>query len=83
MSWLLFAGLTGSSVTKNDREKQYGFYNNNVLNLELIPYHSRGITLPGKLNVAQSTYLRSRLIDNIDFIATRTGPNARASTIQW
>jgi hypothetical protein len=39
-----------------------------LTNLELIPYHSRGIVLPNKFSTHQVDYLRSRLTNNLNFI---------------
>ena len=36
--------------------------------MELVPYHSRGITLPPRLNSQQLNYLIERLEENIHFI---------------
>lgn len=59
----LLAGLTGDqSKTKWDLFDSY------LTNLELIPYHSEGITLPSKLSSSQLDYMKIRLKANLDFI---------------
>jgi hypothetical protein len=45
--------------------KLFDYY---LTNLELIPYHSEGITLPSKLSSAQLDYLKFRFRANLDFI---------------
>ena len=59
----LLAGLIGDqSKSKWDL---FDFYQSN---LELIPYHSEGITLPSKLSSSQLDYMNIRLKGNLDFI---------------
>ncbi len=43
-------------------------FNSCLTNMDLIPYHSRGIALPTRLNNYQLNYLSERLNENIDFI---------------
>lgn len=40
-----------------------------IANIELIPYHSRGISLPSNLKENQLVYLKNRFIENLDFLA--------------
>jgi hypothetical protein len=39
-----------------------------LVNLELIPYHSEGITLPSKLSKPQLEYIKRRFETNLNFI---------------
>jgi hypothetical protein len=59
----LLAGLTG-----DQSKSKWDLFDYYLTNLELIPYHSEGITLPSKLSSAQLDYLKFRLRANLDFI---------------
>jgi hypothetical protein len=59
----LLAGLTGDQ--SRSKWELFGSY---LTNLELIPYHSEGITLPSILSSSQLDYLKNRLRANVDFI---------------
>jgi hypothetical protein len=65
--WYLLSGLmhNPSEYTISNKWK---FFNSYLINMELIPYHSGGISLPTRLNDYQLNYLSERLEDNINFI---------------
>jgi hypothetical protein len=50
-----------------------------LVNLELIPYHSEGITLPSKLSKPQLEYIKRRFETNLNFII-QFRPNYLSST---
>jgi hypothetical protein len=58
----LLAGLTGAQ----DKSK-WDIFDSYLTNLELIPYHSEGLTLPSRLS-SHLDYLQTRLRRSIDFI---------------
>lgn len=62
--WLLFSGIIGSKSERID----WNFFDSNVTNLNLIPYHSQGINISSFLTAKQFEYLKSRLELNLDFI---------------
>jgi len=59
----LLAGLTG-----NQSKSKWDLFDSYLTNLELVPYHQEGITLPFKLLSSQLDYLKFRLRANLDFI---------------
>jgi hypothetical protein len=59
----LLAGLTGV-----ENKSRWTIFDSYLTNLELIPYHSEGLTLPSRLSSSQLDYLQTRLRRNIDFI---------------
>ena len=59
----LLAGLTG-----DQGKSKWDLFDSYLTNLELIPYHSEGITLPSKLSSSQLDYMNIRLKGNLDFI---------------
>jgi hypothetical protein len=63
MNW--FRKLFDYYLIMNWFGKLFDYY---LTNLELIPYHSEGITLPSKLSSAQLDYLKFRFRANLDFI---------------
>lgn len=70
--WYLLTGLTRNPKEHKINDK-WKFFSSCLTNMELIPYHSRGIALPTSLNSHQLNYLTERLGDNINFI-TRFKP---------
>lgn len=62
--WLLFCGL----MNYEKREIDWSFFDSSVTNLNLIPYHSRGISIPSTLSDMQLAYLKTRLQSNLKFI---------------
>lgn len=65
--WYLLNGLTNNPQEHRISDK-WKFFNLHLTNMELIPYHSRGIVLPRTLNDYQLDYLMKRLHENINFI---------------
>jgi len=65
--WYLLKGLTHNPIEHKINDK-WKFFNSHLTNMELIPYHSRGIVLPTRLNTYQLNYLTERLDENINFI---------------
>jgi hypothetical protein len=59
----LISGLTGQQ-----KQTKWELFESYLTNLELIPYHSEGITLPSKFSSSQWDYLRVRLKSSLDFI---------------
>ena len=57
-----------SGLTEEQKKSKWELFDPYLMNLELIPYHSEGITLPNKLSTDQLDYLRSRLTNNLNFI---------------
>jgi hypothetical protein len=54
--------------TGDQSKSKWDLFDSYLTNLELIPYHSEGITLPSRLSSPQRDYLGIRLRDNLDFI---------------
>lgn len=65
--WYLLTGLTNNPQEHRINDK-WKFFNSYLTNMELIPYHSRGIVLPTILKKDQRSYLTERLNENINFI---------------
>jgi hypothetical protein len=65
--WYLLTGLTSNPFEHRISDK-WKFFSSYLTNMELIPYHSRGIVLPRILNDYQLNYLTKRLYENINFI---------------
>ncbi|WP_458744680.1 hypothetical protein [Candidatus Nitrosocosmicus sp. T] len=65
--WYLLTGLTNNPIEHKINNK-WKFFDSYLTNMELIPYHSRGIALPIILNNYQPNYLSERLDENINFI---------------
>jgi hypothetical protein len=61
--WQLLSGLT-----EEQKKSKWELFDSYLTNLELIPYHSQGITLPNKFTTRQLDYLTSRLTNNLNFI---------------
>jgi|SRR5215211_511862 len=59
----LLAGLTGAQ-----NKSKWDIFDSYLTNLELIPYHSEGLTLQSRLSSSQLDYLETRLRSNLDFI---------------
>jgi hypothetical protein len=59
----LLAGLT-----EDQSKSKWDLFDSYLTNLELIPYHSEGISLPSRLTSPQLDYLKIRLRDNLNFI---------------
>jgi hypothetical protein len=65
----LLAGLTNSQ-----HKSKWDIFDSYLTNLELIPYHSEGLTLPSSFLSSQLDYLKTRLKSNLNFI-TKFRPN--------
>jgi len=63
--WYLISGLTG---TNYPIKRKWALFDKYLCNLELIPYHSEGITFPTILKEKQLEYLKNRFTINIEFI---------------
>jgi hypothetical protein len=90
----LLGGLTGV-----ENESRWAISDSYLTNLELIPYHSEGLTLPSRLSSSQLDYLQTRLrtvVENGEGVlydeATshddlldvfRMGPSFRNNAMQW
>ena len=57
-----------SGLIEDQKKSKWELFDFYLTNLELLPYHSEGITLPNKLSTRQLDYLRSRLTNNLNFI---------------
>ena len=59
-----------SGLIKKDipNEQKWKYFDRYLINIELIPYHSTGITFPTFLSKAQLEYLLPRFKNSIDFI---------------
>jgi hypothetical protein len=59
-----------SGLIKKDipNEQKWKYFDRYLINIELIPYHSTGITFPPFLSKAQLEYLLPRFKNSIDFI---------------
>ena len=57
-----------SKIFDDNSESLWDFYQNNLINLNLIPYHSKGISLPSKFSEKQLTYLKESYFSQLDFI---------------
>lgn len=65
--WLLLRGLLHDTETVQKMNK-WDLFNIYLANMELIPYHSNGISLPRVLSELQLNYLKARFERNLDFI---------------
>ena len=59
----IFSGLDNVNF-ENNRD----YYQNNVINVDLIPYHSKNTGLPSKLNDEQKKYLQKSLSLNLNLL---------------
>lgn len=66
--WYLLTGLMLNQEEEPEMKEKWKFFESHLTNMELIPYHSRGITIPSILNDHQLNYLIDRLEENINFI---------------
>lgn len=57
-----------SKIFDDNSESLWDFYQNNLINLNLIPYHSKGISLPSKFSEKQLAYLKESYFSQLDFI---------------
>jgi hypothetical protein len=57
-----------SGLTRVQNKSKWDIFDSYLTNLQLIPYHSEGLTLPSKLSSPQLDYLKTRLRSNLDFI---------------
>jgi len=57
-----------SSLYNKEKENLWDFYDEKLVHLNLIPYHSKGINLPTKFNEKQLQYLKTNLDSRIKFI---------------
>jgi hypothetical protein len=64
--WYLLSGLV--DCQKEIKSNKWKLFDSYLTNLELIPYHSEGITLPSRLLEPQLDYLKGRFRNNVDFI---------------
>jgi hypothetical protein len=62
----LFAGL--DNLNLEDYSDVYDYFQNHILNLELIPYHSTSFGISNKLSDVQKTYFENRFRQNLDFL---------------
>ncbi len=67
--WLLFLGLLDKNAKNYDK---WNFFDQRLVNFNLIPYHSKAITLPNRLSDKQSEYLLNLFNLEIDFIIKNT-----------
>lgn len=65
--WYLLTGVKTNSRKFEIRDK-WKFFEENLTNMELIPYHSKGIILSSMFDDNQLHYLVQRFKENIDFI---------------
>jgi len=49
-------------------KSKWDFFHNNLVNLNLIPYHSKGISLPSKFNEKQLEYLKESYFSQLHFV---------------
>jgi len=63
MFWHFFSGLNRIDETEN----KWDFFDQNVLNLNLIPYHSVSTSLPSKFNGRQEEFLEERFANVAEF----------------
>ena len=61
----LLSGLIRKDISN---EQKWKFFDCYFINMELIPYHSTGITFPTFLSNSQLEYLLARFQNSIDFI---------------
>jgi hypothetical protein len=66
--WLLFSGLMDEKCKSGYMSNKWEFFDSYLTNIELIPYHSEGISLPGKLSQLQLNYLTMRFNNSLNFI---------------
>lgn len=64
--WKLFSGMSGNYKAGKIK---YNFFHEEVTNMNLIPYHSSGISMPSEFSKIQFGYLKYRLDLNMDFIS--------------
>jgi hypothetical protein len=64
--WYLLTGLLYKE--KYLIENKWKLFDSYLINIELIPYHSRGITMPRNLTPAQYSYLNDRFKNSIEFV---------------
>ncbi|MGB9169298.1 MAG: hypothetical protein WCB31_10265 [Nitrososphaeraceae archaeon] len=60
--------ISGLIKTDIPHEQKWKFFDRYLINMELIPYHSTGITFPAFLSRSQSKYLLPRFQNSLDFI---------------
>jgi hypothetical protein len=65
--------LAGLLKKKFSKDKMWKLFDTYFSNVELIPYHSEGISLPSTLSESQLEYLKTRYKMSVDFI-TRYNP---------
>jgi hypothetical protein len=64
--WILFKGLLQEKSYNYDT--QWDYFNKKLVNLNLIPYHSKGLQLPTRFDEEQNRYLIQNFNSLIDFI---------------
>ncbi|MGI0048323.1 MAG: hypothetical protein ACREAW_02185, partial [Nitrososphaera sp.] len=64
--WILFQGLLNEKSYNYDT--QWDYFNKNLVNLNLIPYHSKGLQLPTLFDEEQNCYLMQNFDSLLDFI---------------
>jgi hypothetical protein len=70
---LLLRGLIDNDNTHNESMSKSNFelFDSNLCNIELIPYHSTGLSLPSNLTKPQHDYLMNSFNNSLDFITER------------
>ncbi|MDO8552647.1 MAG: hypothetical protein Q7S01_03930 [bacterium] len=63
---MIFAALEG--LTFHNREDIYNFFQEHLINIDLLPYHSSGIGLPSTLSSEQREYMRDNLMRGIALV---------------
>ena len=63
--WLLFSGLLDKNI---NNDSKWDFFDQRLVNFNLIPYHSKGITLPNHFSDKQFEYLMSLFDSEMNFI---------------
>jgi hypothetical protein len=64
----LFSGIDGISLSTF--EQIYDYYYENLISIDLIPYHSTSFGITNRPSPEQLSYLKKRLAVSFDFIAT-------------
>ena len=65
--WHFFSGLIYTSIGQEYQDK-WSLFDTYLTNIELIPYHSEGISLPSHLSEDQLNYLTTRFKNSVNFI---------------
>ncbi|MGA9843220.1 MAG: hypothetical protein WBQ25_12980 [Nitrososphaeraceae archaeon] len=65
--WHFFSGLLSNSP-RHEFQNKWSLFDTYLTNVELIPYHSEGISLPSHLSEDQLNYLTTRFKNSVNFI---------------